>query len=722
MVSIAALLLLNACGEGEARLIDNGGEDGAEEASSQTSPEEDFGHHHGEAHAFQFDHDDSERVDFEAGAEMLERRVTPDHAFRGVKVMVTAAKLAIDYRVIYSEGDVGEWTPLEAESTHDKFHSGFFSLERAAEALEFRSDTPAEYVRWEFFEDGVDTADEIDDHAGHLDDEDGAHDAEDDGVRHQELAKSGRYVPPSSVDAAGNAQIGNFRYESAPSWSGGSNCSGTFLPGARSLGNFLVDHFDGAAYFQGYNCRQIRGSSGMSMHGTGRAIDVFVPIYHGQADNDLGDPVANYLIENATELGVQFFIWDRAKWSIGYGDRYYGGSHPHHDHLHIELTSGAAASARSSYPGQGPQFNPHFADDDGSVHEAAINEIYSHGITRGCKGGAAPRYCTERTLRRGNMAVLFMRAFNLPRARQDYFDDDDGMHSEAAINALAYRGITMGCDPNDDTKFCPNEEVTRGQLAVFLDRALRLEDTSRDYYNDDNGSYYEDAANRVAKAGITNGCAPGRYCGGESITRGQLASFLARALGYLPGYGAQEVDFVPYFADDDGSIHEDAINTLFHAGITNGCGSGTNDRPNFCPERDLKRLEIGVMIARGFGLADTTTDYFTDDDGTSYEPYLNALADAGITNGCDGGDTFCPQDKASLGAVSLFIMRAAAHTSNGQLDVDGMTQLEAIDELVNWQVIRRPSCADAAQCRGEVPNRAETATILIRVLSRLNLL
>ncbi len=166
-----------------------------------------------------------------------------------------------------------------------------------------------------------------------------------------ELSRNGRYVPPSDVKAAGEAQSGT--YQSAGSWNGGRSCSGTFTAGARELGQYLVENF-GATSFEGYSCRRNTADrSRLSMHGTGRAIDVMIPLDRGQADNGLGDPVANYLIRNATEIGVQFFIWDRTKWNIRYSgrkDKSYGGPHPHHDHLHIELS--AAGSQRST-----PWFN-----------------------------------------------------------------------------------------------------------------------------------------------------------------------------------------------------------------------------------------------------------------------------------------------------------------------------------------------------------------------------
>lgn len=189
------------------------------------------------------------------------------------------------------------------------------------------------------------------------------------GETKQGVAKSGRYRAPAEVRRAGQRQVGAFDYIGA-----GSTCSGRMLSGSTRLGRFLVDQFSGASHFQGYNCRTIRGGSGLSMHGTGRAVDVFVPTDGGQADNTLGDPIANYLIRHASELGVQFFIWDRSKWNIEYGGpKYYGGAHPHHEHLHIELTPEAARNLRN-FPSPG--------EDDGCSGEQFF-------LTNGLEGGDA---------------------------------------------------------------------------------------------------------------------------------------------------------------------------------------------------------------------------------------------------------------------------------------------------------------------------------------------
>lgn len=114
------------------------------------------------------------------------------------------------------------------------------------------------------------------------------------------------------------------------------------------------------------------------------------------------------------------------------------------------------------------------------------------------------------------------------------FVDDDGSTHEGYIEAIAAEGITLGCNPPDNDRFCPDDPVSRGQMASFLDRARELVATVIDFFTDDDGSTHEAAINRVAAAGITLGCDvadPARFCPGEAVSRAQMASFVGRALG-----------------------------------------------------------------------------------------------------------------------------------------------------------------------------------------------
>ncbi len=103
----------------------------------------------------------------------------------------------------------------------------------------------------------------------------------------------------------------------------------------------------------------------------------------------------------------------------------------------------------------------------------------------------------------------------------------------ADVEWLAAAGITKGCNPPVNDRFCPDANVTRGQMAAFLVRALDLTDRLTDPFTDDDESIFQADIERLAAAGITKGCNPpvnDRFCPDANVTRGQMAAFLARAL------------------------------------------------------------------------------------------------------------------------------------------------------------------------------------------------
>ncbi|HSO49855.1 MAG TPA: S-layer homology domain-containing protein, partial [Acidimicrobiia bacterium] len=110
---------------------------------------------------------------------------------------------------------------------------------------------------------------------------------------------------------------------------------------------------------------------------------------------------------------------------------------------------------------------------------------------------------------------------------------------ENAIDKLGTAGVTQGCNPPANDRFCPDRLVTRGQMAAFLVRALGYsDDGGGDRFSDDDGSVFESAIDKLATAGVTQGCNPpvnDRFCPDDPVTRGQMAAFLKRALGQFYG-------------------------------------------------------------------------------------------------------------------------------------------------------------------------------------------
>lgn len=170
-----------------------------------------------------------------------------------------------------------------------------------------------------------------------------------------------------------------------------------------------------------------------------------------------------------------------------------------------------------------------FQDDNGLEAEGDIEAIAAVGVTHGCDSDS--HFCPDVTVSRGQMASFLVRAFKIPAADDDRFDDDDTSVHEASINALAASGITVGCT---ETTFCPTARVTRGQIATFILRALGMDPSTTPAFPADPPSRHDGAINALAAAGIVQGCGAGGYCPTAAVPRWLMASNLARALGLDP--------------------------------------------------------------------------------------------------------------------------------------------------------------------------------------------
>ncbi len=171
-----------------------------------------------------------------------------------------------------------------------------------------------------------------------------------------------------------------------------------------------------------------------------------------------------------------------------------------------------------------------YTDVTDSLHAEAITAITEAGIAEGCE---EDRYCPLEEVRRDQMASFLVGALGLEAVDDRRFDDvpEDNVH-RGAINALAEAGIAQGCAPE---RFCPDATISRAQMASFLARAFDLEPAQEQYFHDV-ADTHDDNAQRVAEAGISDGCDDLglSFCPRESVRREQMASFLARADGLVP--------------------------------------------------------------------------------------------------------------------------------------------------------------------------------------------
>ena len=133
------------------------------------------------------------------------------------------------------------------------------------------------------------------------------------------------------------------------------------------------------------------------------------------------------------------------------------------------------------------------------------------------------------------VAALVMVTGALPGlASHDFEDVPDNNIFHGDIDWLAEEDITRGCNPPDNTRFCPQDNVTRGQMAAFFVRALGL--TSMDGatdFTDTDGHLFEGDIALLSASDITRGCNPpanDEFCPDDFVTREQMASFVARTI------------------------------------------------------------------------------------------------------------------------------------------------------------------------------------------------
>jgi S-layer homology domain len=112
------------------------------------------------------------------------------------------------------------------------------------------------------------------------------------------------------------------------------------------------------------------------------------------------------------------------------------------------------------------------------------------------------------------------------------------------------------------------------------------------------------------------------------------------------------VGLVTPFTDINGSTFKADIEWLYLEGITTGCSPTT-----YCPKGNVTREQMAGFLVRALDLPPTGTDYFTDDETSTFEGNINALRAAGITTGCSP-TTYCPKGNVTREQMAGFLHRA----------------------------------------------------------------
>jgi hypothetical protein len=177
----------------------------------------------------------------------------------------------------------------------------------------------------------------------------------------------------------------------------------------------------------------------------------------------------------------------------------------------------------------------------GSAHEPAVDCIVWWRIAQ---GQSSNEYGASFGVSRAAMSTFIAGTIesaggSLPAEPEDAFSDDDGGTHELRTNQLAAVGIVAGTGGG---AYSPSRTVTRGQMAKFL--ALAAEFLSGeelpsggDRFSDDDGTPFEPFIDQIAEAGVTGGSADGTYRADATVSREQMGSFLSRTLDLLVTQG-----------------------------------------------------------------------------------------------------------------------------------------------------------------------------------------
>jgi len=183
------------------------------------------------------------------------------------------------------------------------------------------------------------------------------------------------------------------------------------------------------------------------------------------------------------------------------------------------------------------------------------------------------------------------------------------------------------------------------------------------------------------------------------------------------------VDASGGFSDVEGTTHEEAIRALAEEGVF----EGTECRPGeFCPTDPVERWVVAVWLVRILDGGDpppVETTRFADVDASQWwAPYVERLADLGVTTGCATQPArFCPYETNNRARMASFLVRAFQLPSAppaGFADVEGGAHAANIDALAASGITSGCRTQPLRYCPKRDTTRAQMATFLTRAENR----
>jgi subtilisin family serine protease len=195
--------------------------------------------------------------------------------------------------------------------------------------------------------------------------------------------------------------------------------------------------------------------------------------------------------------------------------------------------------------------------------------------------------------------AAFLRSVDRPACGTDlpptaFVDVSRSSPHAGNIDCVVWYGVAVGTSAD---RFSPRRTITRGEMATFIARTLEaggydVGSVPSAGFTDTAGTTHERSIDIVAAAGIAKGTGGGRFEPGRHVTRGQMATFVVGAVETL--VGTELTSSQRWFDDVAGTTHERSILVARELEIS----LGTSDPRTFEPNREMPREQMASFVAR----------------------------------------------------------------------------------------------------------------------------
>ena len=287
----------------------------------------------------------------------------------------------------------------------------------------------------------------------------------------------------------------------------------------------------------------------------------------------------------------------------------------------IQVTTDGAGSAGFDVTFDEPQapnsppITATATDPDGNTSEFSQNVVYASSPRAGAPAGG-----TEVTLVGAHFAAGVAVTFGGVAGTGESLVDE----TEMKVTAPALAAGTVH-----------DIEVTNTDGTSAILRSAWI----ADFLDVPGGHQFHSFIATLVSNGVAAGTGGGLYGVGNATLRQQMAVFLLKArhgLCYVPPPCQGDFDDVPCSSD-----FAKWIEALADQGITGGCGGD-----NYCPQNPVRRDQMAVFLLKAKYGSDyvppACTGVFPDVPcSLAFAPWIEQLAEEGITGGCGGGN-YCP--------------------------------------------------------------------------------